>query len=148
MSNKSEAAYTEVFKFIEEKVFSLKCHSFTTDYEVAPRNALAKLYPDSIIVTCWFHFTQAVKKNASKISGFTQYLQSNADALKIYYKLQCIPLLPPENISLAFQELQNEAIAIDKKKFEPFLKYYKRQWIDKVNEIELSIITIATDHSN
>lgn len=142
MTNKSQAAYTHVFRFIEQKVFSLNCVSFTTDYELAMRNAIREVYPNSNLIACWFHFTQAVKKNASKISGFLPFIRNNELAEKIYYKLQCIPLLPPQYIHASFNKLKAEAFDINEIEFKKFFKYYQNQWIEKVTGIDLNIIFV------
>lgn len=95
------------------------------------RNALKTHYPDSSFIACWFHFCQAVKKNASQFQGFVNFIRSNPAAEKIYYKLQCLPLLPAKYIDSAFNTLQDEALALNAA-FKPFLNYYNRQWIVKV----------------
>lgn len=47
------------------------CESFMTDYERAMKNALKSLYGiDVKYLSCWFHVSQAVKRQASKVDGF------------------------------------------------------------------------------
>lgn len=42
-----------------------------TDYERAMKNALKSLYGiDVKYLSCWFHVSQAVKRQASKVDGF------------------------------------------------------------------------------
>lgn len=139
MSHKSEAAYKDVLNFIKTNIKSknkneINCAKFTTDYEVAMRNALSDAFPDAQSVACWFHFTQAVKRYASKIPGFFKYLhdENNDEALQIYYKLLCLPLLPAEHIVATFNILKKEAFDLNKKEFAKFMSYYYRQWISKV----------------
>lgn len=97
------------------------------------RNALKDLFPETKMVACWFHYSQALKKKAAQIPGFVRFLRGNEQAETIYYKLQCLPLLPVEHILAAFKELKKEARALDKLKFKQFLSYFERQWIRKVN---------------
>lgn len=132
MSKKSRIAYEHVFRFIEHNVFSLKGKSFTTDYEVAMRLALQTVYPNTRMVACWFHFTQAVKRKASKIDDFVKFLRSDAEASTLYHKMQCLPLLPAKEIQSAFIALKTAANAVDKSKFRDFMKYYEAQWLKKV----------------
>lgn len=131
MSKKSRVAYEHVFRFVEHNVFSLKCKSFTTDYEMAMRIALQTVYPNTRLVACWFHFTQAVKRRAGKFDGFVKFLSSSDGANTIYHKLQCLPLLPAHEIKSAYVSLKEQANALDKVKFRDFLKYYEGQWIKK-----------------
>lgn len=84
MSRKSEEAYDDVMNFINENVIDLKCGKFTTDFEVAMRNALHKICPTATLIACWFHFNQAVKRYASQIPGFSAFLKGNDEANKIF----------------------------------------------------------------
>lgn len=139
MTRKTQRAYQHLFSYINERVCSLKCKSFTSDYEVAMRNALAILFPGTRLVACWFHYSQALKRKVKQIPGFQRFLHGNEAAEEIYYKLQCLPLLPSEHILSAFQQLKKEALAIDKKKFRFFLTYFQRQWIVKVLLLQTNI---------
>lgn len=124
-----------VYRWIHrtEKVCSLDCKSLTTNYELTMRNALATLFPHIRLFTCWFHYSQALKRKVKQIPHFDRFLRGNEAAEEIYYKLQCLPLLPSHHILDAFQQLKQDALAVDKKKFGPFLKYFERQWIQKVH---------------
>lgn len=132
MTRKTQRAYQHLLEFIEKNVCSLKCKSFTSDYEIALRNALAILYPNTRLVACWFHYSQALKRKVRQLPGFERFLRGNEAAEKIYYKLQCLPLLSSQHILSAFEHLKREALAIDKSKFRSFLKYFEQQWIRKV----------------
>lgn len=88
MTKKSQKAYEAVFDFIDAKIVSLKgTKRFYTDYEKAMRNALKKKYRKSKQTACHFHFTQAVRRKAMKLTGFMEFLQHNKNVRKIYYKL-------------------------------------------------------------
>lgn len=112
----------------------MECKSFMTDFEKAMRNALRKCFPKPELYTCWFHFTQAVKKHASKQSNFIALIRSNKEAQHIYYKLMCLPLLPPGEILAAFNKLKEEAKNIAERSFKNFIVYYEHQWIVVVRE--------------
>lgn len=140
MSKKTQTAYEHVFNFIEKKLkFSFDGMSFTTDYEKAMRNAIRNLYPEIKLVACWFHFAQAVKKNSSQINGFVRFLRGNKLAEDLYYKFQCIPLLPANYISSTYETLKREAYAIDKSAFQQFISYYEKQWIIKEGPESISV---------
>lgn len=133
MSNKTQRAYEDVFNYINDHVFSMSSsQSFTTDYELAMRNALRKLYPNAEQIACYFHFTQAVKRNASKMPGLVDLIHSNETAKSIYYRLHCLPLLPPEHIVDVFKQLRNEANETNANIFRSMFTYYHNQWIKKV----------------
>lgn len=128
MTRKTEESYKAVFEYIHNNIIQLDGKAFMSDYEKAMRNALKKLFPNSKMDACWFHFTQAVKKNAAKYPAMMKLIRSNTDAAKIYYKLQALPLLPASEINAAFQMLKSQAPT----KFKKFLVYYERQWLGSV----------------
>lgn len=101
-----------------------------TDYEIAMRNAISLQYPRSEMRCCWF--CQAVKKNASRITGFVTMIRSNSIEREIYYKFMCLPLLLPDLIANAFDVLKKKAQRIDSRTFHKFIEYFERQWIARV----------------
>lgn len=132
MSKRTQIAYTRVFKYIDQHICSLQCVRFYTDYETAMKNALRACFPDSELVSCWFHFTQAVRKKASKMPDLFHLIRTDTKATTLYYKFQALPLLRPDLIDEAFFNLSNAALEYNKEAFEPFVTYFNRQWIQKV----------------
>lgn len=135
MSNRTQVAYEHVFNYIHKHIFKLHCSSFTSDYEVAMKNALRSVFPESHLVSCWFHFVQAIRKKASKIPELLKLISTVPEAAHIYYKFQSLALLRWDLIDAAFNKLANEALLFNKQAFEPFVDYFKRQWIVKVGLI-------------
>lgn len=81
MTNKTQISYEDVFKYINKNILQLQgVSSFTSDFEVAMRNGIKKLFPDSKRFTCYFHFCQAVKKRASQTDGFAKLIGENKRA--------------------------------------------------------------------
>lgn len=132
MSRKTKQSYLHAFKYIKEYIFDLECHSFMTDFELPMRAALRELYPLVILLTCWFHFTQALKKRAMQSPQLIPYLYSNTNAAEIYYKLMSLPLLPAEFIVPEFKKLKILAKAAHRNIFDDILKYYEKQWLTRV----------------
>lgn len=126
MSNKTQIAYSHVFKYIHNNIFKLDCASFTTDYELAMKNAIRSLFPKTRLVSCWFHFVQAVRKHMSQMKSLFDLIRKCERARKIYYKLQSIALLRPDLIENAFYAIKAEALSFNKA-FEPFIEYFERQ---------------------
>lgn len=105
-----------------------------TDYEKAMRGALCKVYPASEHFGCWFHFCQAVRRRANKeANGLVAFIKSNNDALEIYGKLLCLPLLPAKQINETFQSIKSDAYEFESHMFGSFIKYYQLQWIETVS---------------
>lgn len=136
MSHKSQVAYEDIFNYINKNVFPMTTSaSFITDYEVAMRNALKKMYPTATMWACLFHFTQAVKRHASQTPGLVNLIKTDPKAASINYRLQCLPLLLAEFITKEFKDLRANAFKIGnvaKEIFRPFLRYFFDQWIKKV----------------
>lgn len=133
MSCKSQACYTHLIQYIDTNICSLAGRSFMTDYEKAMRNAIAMVYPDSELRCCWFHYCQAVKKNASKINGFIGVIRADKTKMEIYRKLMCLPLLPVHLIQSGFSLLKTKASPIKDAKFCKFIEYFDRQWMQRVS---------------
>lgn len=124
---------------MNNNIVSLKCKSFTTDYEAAMRKALKKQFSDAQFFTCWFHFTQAVKRNAASTPGFFDRVRNDKDLTRCYYKLLCLPLLPPEKISPSFMALKTTMLVEPVEPLRLFLGYYERQWIIKEGPEKISV---------
>lgn len=131
-TRKTQACYSHIFEYIESNICSLKAKSFMTDFELAMRNALKKLYPDAEHNTCWFHLCQAAQKNAEKCREFIKLIMKNEEARVIYKKILGLPLLPANLIKDAFIKLKADALSKFGKTFLKFLTYFEEQGIEKV----------------
>lgn len=118
-------SYTHVFKYVKKHIFNLECKSFTTDYEKALKNAIRSCFPSSKRVSCWFHYTQAVRKKVSKLPSLFHLIRTNPDVAKLYFKFQSLPLLRHDFIESAFESL-------DKDVFIPFVDYFHSRWMIRV----------------
>lgn len=139
MTRKTQACYTHIFEFIETNICSLKAKSFMTDFELAMRNALKKLYPDASHHTCWFHLCQAAQKHAEKCRALVKLMQDNEEARDLYKKLLALPLLPANLIKNAFIDLKAEIMSKYGKAFRKFIAYFEKQWIVKVIIVNLTL---------
>ncbi|XP_033252415.1 uncharacterized protein LOC117191740 [Drosophila miranda] len=144
MTRKTELCYQHLFTYIDSNICCLKGASFISDYEKAMRNALKGLHPNMNFYACWFHFTQACKKNAKQSSGFENTLKCNKKAYMLFMKFLHLPLLPESKIVEAFNLLKGEAINLNKKLFSPFLKYFNRQWLKKEGPKSISVFKRST----
>lgn len=131
MNRKTTAAYTAVFQFIEANICKLNPISFMTDYECAMRNGLRAVYPDAELHACWFHYTQAVRRKASKMPNFFKEVAKDDYLNRTYHKFLALPLLPQHEIMNAYNMLK---MAIQCRSstniFEEFLQYFSKQWLE------------------
>lgn len=139
MTKKSTEAYKAVFAYINDNIFDLNASSFMTDYESGLRKALKEMYPTAKMVSCWFHFCQAVRRKCSKIPNFFAKIQKNEAAERLFLKFLALPLLPADKILEAFNMLKLAANATSGIPFKSFLKYFESQWLQKVSLFLLMI---------
>lgn len=132
MSNRTQQAYTHVLKYIHKHIFSLNCASFYADFEKAISNALQMCFIGCIIIHCWFHFVQAIRKKVSKLPELFNLIRADKTACKLYYKFQALALLHEDMIPAAFKDLADAALQYNKNAFEPFVEYFDRQWMKRV----------------
>lgn len=134
MTHKSQALYKATLNYIEDNIFQLNPTSFTTDYERAMRNSLKLIYPEANFGNCWFHFTQSVRRYASKLENFFAMLSKNENLKQAYHMILAVPLLRARDILGVFEMIQLK-IQCDEQKdvFDKFLTYFKSQWFKKVS---------------
>lgn len=128
MTNKSEEAYTHVFRYIEENVFHMAPTSFMSDFERGMRNAFRTVYPGCIIYGCWFHYCQAIRRKSTQMPGFAKFLKGNVDAKKLFHKFMALPLLRLDLIPNGVKHLKDEAATFGLA-FAGFVKYFERFWM-------------------
>lgn len=141
MSHKIEEAYIHILQYIKSNVIDMNPKNVISDFECGIRNAFKYVYPEVKMIGCWFHYTNALRRKASKITGFISHLNRNKQAKSLYSKFVYLPLLKPSHITEAYHLLRKEAM--DEKFisgqsresfFIPFIKYFEHQWMKKVSE--------------
>lgn len=128
MTKKTTEAYVALFEFISSKVFPLNPKTFMMDFEQAPRKAILDLYPNCEVSGCLFHYKQAIRKRAKRISGFFDALNGDLKANKLYHKFLVLPHLPADKIIEAFTIIKTECQQFGEL-FTEFLKYFESQWV-------------------
>lgn len=121
-----------------ERHWKLEPTSITTDYEKGLRSALRSIYLSAIILGCWFHYSQAIRRKGSQIKGFFEMIQSNQAAKKLYQKLLCLPLIRSDAIKLAFDMFKVQANQFGGP-FIIFIDYYENQWINTEGAISICL---------
>lgn len=132
MSNKSAEAYEKLFGYIEENVFKLNPTSFMADYEGGIRKMINNLYPNAILLGCWYHFKAAVRRNCGRSLLLT--IADNPNAGMVYRMLLNLPLLPPNKIEEGYgiiKRIAKECILF--KCFKHIFEYFENFWLRVVN---------------
>lgn len=138
MSNRTTASYEKVFNYINTEILNLNGVTIMTDFERAMRNALRKIAPDSVLLACWFHFCQALRKKLASIPELFFLVCSNMEAKIFYRQFQCLALLPADKIEGAFVQLAFNALK-KFQQFDRFVDYFDKQWIKRETPKSFSV---------
>ena len=76
MTKKSKEAYEHVFSFVKNNICNLVPTTFTTDFEKDLRNAIKKVFPETRLKGCWFHFCQAIRRKAMQLQELSVVLKN------------------------------------------------------------------------
>lgn len=130
MTNRTTAAYTSVFEYIHNNILSLNARGIITDFELALRNGLRNVVPDTPLYGCWFHHCQALRRKVASNPKLFGLIRRDKNAREIYRTFQCLALLPADKIKSAFDQFAYKALE-QFPEFVKFINYYDHQWITK-----------------
>lgn len=63
---------------------------------------------------------------------FKDRIYNDEHCRRLYYKLLCLPLLPQQHILEQFETIEKDGRSLESPLMNKFLKYYRRQWIERV----------------
>lgn len=138
MSNRTAAAYKSVFKYVHENLLQLKARGIITDFEIALRSAIRSIVPETILLGCWFHYSQALRKKVASIPLLFKLIRKDERARELYRLFQCLALLPASKIEPAFNQIAHAALK-SFPEFARFVDYFERQWIRKETPQSFSV---------
>lgn len=138
MSRRTTDCYKSVFDYINKEILPMKGSKIITDFEIALRNALREILVDLILLGCWFHYCQALRKRIASEYQLFLLIRTNEEARLLYRKCQCLALLPADKIRPAFYQLAFKAVQ-DFPQFLKFIEYFDKQWIRKEKPESFSV---------
>ena len=140
MTGKDEELYKAIMINIRSLLPELNPTSSMSDWESAPRIALNIFYPNTLILGCWFHFTQRIWSKVQKF-GLVKTFKENNEFASYIRKLMSVPFLPASLIqpTYSFLQLPTNLIASETVKLERISKYFKKRWLTQIRPEELSI---------
>ena len=126
LPNKSEAIYDKLFKKLLEIEPSLNPVTVMIDFERASINALEDNF-NSVIIGCFFHFSQNIFRQVQKQGLATRYQEDNSFAIN-NKMLASLAFLPENDVVSCFnilmQQFPEEAISL--------AKYFENTYIGRV----------------
>jgi len=99
----SDIYFDATFKVVPRLYFSPA--SAMADFEEASVSAFRCVFGDITVTGCWFHFAQSIIKRVNKVGLKDEYM-SEPDVQDIVRCLLGLPLLPADDICLAFDEVK------------------------------------------
>lgn len=129
MQGKSATDYEAVFKYLRDSILSFdgttrEPKQATSDFEKALRNAIKEVWKGIDLIGCYFHYTQALGRNAgSKIKKGKVHK-------KILWFFKRLALLPIEKVDEGYKEIvryiRQQGLTDD---FKDFLAYFRSTWL-------------------
>ncbi|KAG0442095.1 hypothetical protein DMUE_0545 [Dictyocoela muelleri] len=77
LPNKNEKTYLKLFKQIEIIMQENQPKYIIMDFEMAPMSAFFKIFKNTKIYNCYFHFTQIIWRFVQKIGLVNKYKSNN-----------------------------------------------------------------------
>lgn len=139
MQSRTTEAYREVFSRIKEELPGLTIPAYMGDYDKAMRGAFAAEFPTARIYGCWFHYSQALTKYASRSSvGLAKAIKIRGPIRRRFLPFTSLALLPPGDIPTMFERLAQRAIQVDER-FVPFVNYIRSFWLGDIGATGTSV---------
>ncbi|XP_044597330.1 uncharacterized protein LOC123273908 isoform X2 [Cotesia glomerata] len=141
MTNKSTECYQQIFQYIADNFENLKPKQSMSDHELAIRKTLKLVFPEIQVRTCYFHYVQAVIKNAQKhkIIDTTIPVHEVPELYLILRRLKYLAILPSNLIIPTFQLIKSKCKENFGTFFDSYLDYYENQWIKSEGPSQFSV---------
>ncbi|XP_030745753.1 uncharacterized protein LOC115874674 [Sitophilus oryzae] len=129
MERRTRPLYDAIFTYLSGTFDGFRNKTIITDYESALVASLRALYPDASLKGCFFHFCQALLRQA-KTLGVLRQIRGHINGRKLLRKYYALALLPVAMVEEAFNSLQGNNGELDNI-FREFHNYVRRQWIQR-----------------
>lgn len=130
--------YSKVLSVIARKTGWNPSSAFS-DWEASLRSAIRATWAKIKIFGCRFHYAQAIRKKAATLK-LARLLKSSREASRAFEMFTKLCLLPQTSIEQGYQDLLSYIKTHRlETAFAPFVKYYQRQWVNRITLKSLSI---------
>ena len=111
LPNKTEATYRRLFSLlrtaVNERQSALTPETWMIDFEVAARNAVGGIFPNTTIRGCFFHYTQCIWRKVQNC-GLTTEFRENEEFHRLVRRAGVLPLVPGHRVEdVWFQALED-----------------------------------------
>ena len=131
MNNKLKSSYIEIFNYINSNLLNdinenNKNTTIALDFESGLIESIKEVFFNAKMVGCYFHFKQALVRNAKKL-GFGKNNYKNKLLQLINNELGILPFKNNGNLNYITNKLKEYNNTY--KVFTSFLEYFKNEWI-------------------
>ncbi|KAJ8685955.1 hypothetical protein QAD02_021748 [Eretmocerus hayati] len=133
MTSKTAASYQKVLTKIKEDIWpELEPKEFIADFEGAFEIAVKKVYSKAEITGCYFHFCQALIRNAiKKHAAIHRNLQKNTERHLVLRQVMALAFLPEDDIFPTLKEIEEAARGKYGNYFDEFFSYIRSYWMER-----------------
>lgn len=135
LTGKTQQHYEYAFKMLKDNInkYSMRPGSFYPtflhiDKEKAIIAASLKIFPQTKIRLCYFHFSNNIKKRVNN-NLFKVMFNSNINALKCVYGCKGLSFIPLIYVIPVFELLYQKATEINNPNLIDFMDYFSKEWI-------------------
>ncbi|XP_078520302.1 uncharacterized protein LOC144819656 [Lissotriton helveticus] len=133
LPDRQSSTYTEFLSVIKTKTLNKSPRKVIIDFEIQMINTICKLYPDTQIQGCFFHFSQAYWRKIQKTSLAEDYMSDS----KLQYelkKLTALCFVPPDFVDDFYTAIiQSDYFIANEEKLAPLLNYFEGTWIGNLS---------------
>lgn len=148
MQDKKKASYKSVFEFIRDDL-KMEFQEIMTDFELGLKNAAREVFRDVKLISCWFHFTQALNRRFQKLPSSVRY---SFDCKEFIAKFMALPLLPAALIEKAYYEIKQEIYERETNNIfsnlADFYEYFENFWLSKIGAKNFTVFSVFQRTNN
>lgn len=132
LHNKTSATYRRLFSLfrtaVSERQSALTPETWMIDFEVAARNAVGWIFPNTTIRGCFFQYTQCIRRKVQNC-GLTAEFRENEEFHRLVRRAGVLPLVPGHRVEdVWFQALEDSEDQIDP--VMRFKDYVTETWVE------------------
>ncbi|XP_078518886.1 uncharacterized protein LOC144784070 [Lissotriton helveticus] len=128
LPDKTSATYTE-FLAVIKSITKQSPRKIIMDFELSMINVITKMYTDTQIQGCFFHFSQAFWRKLQKTPLVTEYSTDSKLQVELK-KLTALCFVPPESVDEYYTAItESDYYLTNEDKLAPILNYMEDTWI-------------------
>ena len=133
LANKRHGTYLKLLTAVKSLLPNWALATVTTDFEAAAVRAWKDVYPTARQHGCYFHFSQCLWREIQRHPAILQRYNSDDIFCGQVKLLPALALVPPADVTMAYEALAETQFYRDTQILYPFLDYFERNWVGSWN---------------